>query len=58
VFAGEFLATMATEGRGASNARAKRELGWTLRYPSWRQGFVASYATIGQSTDRTGVPSG
>jgi nucleoside-diphosphate-sugar epimerase len=58
LFAGEFLATMATEGRGASNARAKRELGWTLRYPSWRQGFVASYATIGQSTDRTGVPSG
>jgi nucleoside-diphosphate-sugar epimerase len=58
VFAGEFLATMATEGRGASNARAKRELGWTLRYPSWRQGFVASYATIGQSMDRTGVPYG
>jgi hypothetical protein len=21
-----------------------RELGWTLRYPSWRQGFVAAYA--------------
>jgi 2-alkyl-3-oxoalkanoate reductase len=58
LFAGEFLATMATEGRGASNAKAKRELGWTLRYPSWRQGFVASYATIGESTDRTGVPSG
>jgi hypothetical protein len=29
--------------RGASNAKAKRELGWTLRYPSWRQGFVAAY---------------
>jgi hypothetical protein len=28
-------------GRGAwlSNAKAKRELGWELRYPSWRQGF-------------------
>jgi nucleoside-diphosphate-sugar epimerase len=25
--------------RGASNARAKRELGWQPRYPSWRQGF-------------------
>ena len=34
---------MATESRGASNAKAKRELGWTLRYPSWRQGF-AEYA--------------
>jgi DNA-directed RNA polymerase specialized sigma24 family protein len=29
-----------TEARGASNAKAKRELGWPLRYPSWRQGFV------------------
>jgi hypothetical protein len=32
-----------TEVRGASNAKAKRELGWTLRYPTWRQGFTASY---------------
>jgi hypothetical protein len=30
--------------RGAANAKAKRELGWTLRYPSWRQGFPAVYA--------------
>jgi hypothetical protein len=35
---------MATESRGASNAKAKRELGWTLRYPSWRRGFADSYA--------------
>lgn len=34
---------MMTESRGASNDKAKRELGWTLRYPSWREGFVASY---------------
>ena len=34
---------MATESRGASNAKAKRELGWTLRHPSWRQGFVDAY---------------
>jgi nucleoside-diphosphate-sugar epimerase len=32
-------ATMAQGMRGASNAKAKRELGWTPRYPSWRQGF-------------------
>jgi nucleoside-diphosphate-sugar epimerase len=44
VFAGEALVVMATQSRGASNAKAKRELGWTLRYPSWRQGFAASYA--------------
>jgi nucleoside-diphosphate-sugar epimerase len=57
VFGGQAVAMMTTEARGASNARAKRELGWTLRYPSWRQGFVASYATIGQSRDPTRVPS-
>ena len=28
-----------TEIRGASNEKAKRELGWELRYPSWRLGF-------------------
>lgn len=27
------------EGRGFSNAKAKRELGWQLRNPSWRIGF-------------------
>jgi nucleoside-diphosphate-sugar epimerase len=33
------IALNAVELRGASNARAKRELGWKPRYPSWRQGF-------------------
>jgi nucleoside-diphosphate-sugar epimerase len=53
LFAGEALVVMATESRGASNARAKRELGWTLRYPSWRQGFDAAYArpTAAMSVD-------
>ena len=37
--AGEVAVSMMTEGRGFSNAKAKRELGWELRYPSWRQGF-------------------
>jgi len=37
--AGSFAVTFATELRGASNAKAKRELGWQPRYPSWRQGF-------------------
>jgi nucleoside-diphosphate-sugar epimerase len=39
MLAGDVVVTMMTEGRGFSNAKAKRELGWTLRYPSWRQGF-------------------
>ena len=42
--AGEVAVTMMTEGRGFSNAKAKRELGWELRYPSWRQGFKAELA--------------
>jgi nucleoside-diphosphate-sugar epimerase len=33
-----------TEIRGASNAKAKRELGWTPEFPSWRQGFSAAYS--------------
>ncbi len=42
--AGEGAVIMGTESRGASNAKAKREFEWTLRYPSWREGFVAAYA--------------
>ena len=38
--AGEMATLMMTEVRGASNQKAKRELGWQLRYPSWRQGFA------------------
>jgi nucleoside-diphosphate-sugar epimerase len=39
LLAGDVAVTMMTEGRAFSNAKAKRELGWQLRYPSWRQGF-------------------
>jgi nucleoside-diphosphate-sugar epimerase len=38
--AGEAATLMMTEVSGSSNAKAKRELGWQLRYPSWRQGFA------------------
>jgi nucleoside-diphosphate-sugar epimerase len=44
LLAGEAAVTMMTEGRGFSNAKAKRELGWELRYPSWRQGFKEELA--------------
>src|SRR5918999_1019629 len=44
LLAGEPAVVMGTEARGASNAKAKRELGWTLRYPSWRHGFAEVYA--------------
>ena len=44
LLAGEMAVVMMTEGRGFSNAKAKRELGWELRYPSWRQGFKEELA--------------
>jgi 2-alkyl-3-oxoalkanoate reductase len=40
LLAGEAVAVMMTEVRGASNAKAKRELGWVPRHSSWRQGFA------------------
>ncbi len=42
--AGEMVVGMMTEGRGFSNDKAKRELGWELRHPSWRQGFAEELA--------------
>jgi nucleoside-diphosphate-sugar epimerase len=42
LFAGETGVMMMTEIRGASNAKAKRELGWRPAHPSWRQGFAAA----------------
>ena len=39
--AGDVVVIMMTEGRGFSNAKAKRELGWQPGYPSWREGFKA-----------------
>jgi nucleoside-diphosphate-sugar epimerase len=45
LFAGEAAVVMGTTARGASNAKAKRELGWTPRYPSWRYGFWEAYTS-------------
>jgi 2-alkyl-3-oxoalkanoate reductase len=46
LLAGPAAVVLATQARGAANAKAKRELGWTLRYPSWRTGFPAVYSAI------------
>lgn len=43
--AGEVAVSMLTRTRGSSNARAKRELGWELRWPTWRDGFRHGLAT-------------
>jgi nucleoside-diphosphate-sugar epimerase len=40
IMAGEAATVMMTEARGASNEKAKLELGWRPRYASWRQGFT------------------
>ena len=44
LLAGDMAVMMMTEARGFSNAKAKRELGWQPRYPSWRQGFKEALA--------------
>ena len=51
VLAGDAPVMLMTDVRGASNAKAKRELGWTLRHPSWRVGFLASY--VGDVDERS-----
>ena len=42
VTAGEFAAALSTGLRGASNAKAKRELAWQPSHASWREGFATA----------------
>ncbi len=55
--AGGAVVMMGTEGRGASNAKAKGELGWTLRYPTWRTGFPAVYSALTVADGATPHPA-
>jgi hypothetical protein len=48
------MAELATELRGVSNAKAKRELGWEPQYPTWRTGF----ATAGSDEARAPLATG
>jgi 2-alkyl-3-oxoalkanoate reductase len=41
LLAGEFVVAQMTQARGSSNEKARKELGWEPRYPSWREGFRA-----------------
>jgi nucleoside-diphosphate-sugar epimerase len=52
LFAGDAAVMLGTESRGVSNAKAKLELGWTLRHASWREGFVAAYASTTATAGR------
>jgi 2-alkyl-3-oxoalkanoate reductase len=57
LIAGEVAVVMGTEARGASNTKAKRELRWEPRYPSWREGFVAAYASTALAERRKADPA-
>ena len=55
LLAGELVVSLMTEARGSFNEKAKRELGWTPRYPSWRDGFpvwVDGFKTAQAASDR------
>src|SRR6266540_5004207 len=56
LLAGDAVTVMSTEARGASNAKAKRELGWTLRYPTWRTGFFMAYASSAPADEQASQP--
>jgi 2-alkyl-3-oxoalkanoate reductase len=49
LIAGDAAVRMFTRGRGVSNGKIKRELGWRPIYASWREGFKT---IIGQESDK------
>jgi nucleoside-diphosphate-sugar epimerase len=53
ILAGDVPVSMMTRIRGSSNAKAKRELDWELRYPSWREGFAAEASAAVLDAQRT-----
>jgi nucleoside-diphosphate-sugar epimerase len=55
---GEVTVSMVTRIRGAANGLAKREFDWQPRYPSWRQGFAATFGRPPASTDEPADPGG
>lgn len=57
LLAGEAAVVMGTDNRGASNAKAKKALGWMPRHRSWREGFVAAYAPQGLGVGAAPMPS-
>jgi nucleoside-diphosphate-sugar epimerase len=44
IAAGQLAVYMMTELQGASNAKARHDLAWEPRWPSWRQGFREALA--------------
>jgi nucleoside-diphosphate-sugar epimerase len=56
--AGEVAVSMMTKIRGASNARARAELGWSPAYPSYREGFPAAVASGAGQAEAAGTGAG
>jgi 2-alkyl-3-oxoalkanoate reductase len=56
IAAGEVGVSMMTQIRGASNAKAKRELGWTPTYPSYREGFRSGLGDTPPTQRATSTP--
>jgi len=52
ILAGDAAVLMGTASRGASNAKAKRELAWAPRHATWREGFYAAYAPAARRAER------
>lgn len=46
--AGSYGVYMMTRQPGVANAKAKVDLGWELKYPTWRQGFAAEFGRVGK----------
>ena len=44
--AGDGLVRLMTAVRGSSNAKVRGELGWSPRWPSWREGFAAEVGVV------------
>jgi len=57
LFGGPAGVMMGTESRGASNAKAKRELGWTPSHPTWRTGFAEAYSALAAEPAPARVPA-
>jgi nucleoside-diphosphate-sugar epimerase len=55
IVAGEVPVMMMTTIRGSSNQKAKRDLGWQLRYPSWREGLAAEAGTPAAKSQATAL---
>ena len=51
IAAGKHMVALMTENRAGSNIKARRELGWSPKYPSWRTGFAEVIASTNGASE-------